>query len=77
MALKYLSIDLANFLEAADLLWRAKFHEGLSYLYDENKEKAKKIFKFIVNSKEKNIDFYNIIPPSDVLERIYSLLETL
>ena len=68
IGLKCLSLGTAYFEEMADLLWRAKFHEGLSYLYQGEVERAKEIFSFILANTDPKEEFFYIIPSQDITE---------
>ena len=59
----------------ADLLWRAKFHEGLSYLYQGEVEKAREIFSFILANTESKEEFFYIVPPQDIVENAKKKLD--
>lgn len=74
IGLKLLSIATAYYEEVADLLWRAKFHEGLSYLYLGDKNKAIEVFNFILEQNIPKREFFYIKPPFDLIKRIEELL---
>jgi len=65
---KLLSLATAYLGELADLLWRAKYHEGLSYLYSKQPSKARDVFSFMLKNRLPNQEFSNIGLPEDLLE---------
>jgi len=66
---KLLSLSTVYFCELADLLWRAKFHEGLSYLYAKQPDKAHDIFGFMLKYRTPHQEFSYVGIPEDLLER--------
>jgi 2-polyprenyl-3-methyl-5-hydroxy-6-metoxy-1,4-benzoquinol methylase len=69
---KFLKIAIAFFAELEDLLWRMKFHEGLAYLYAQEKKKALEIFLFILNAGlRKNSEISVALPPDICVNVLY------
>jgi tetratricopeptide (TPR) repeat protein len=76
VGLKCLSLGIAYYEEMADLLWWAKFHEGLSYLYRGNISEAIKCFGLILeNFNNPNKRFFFITPSKLIIKRVIKSLE--
>lgn len=76
VGLKCLSLGTAYYEEMADLLWWAKFHEGLSYLYRGNISEAIKCFGLILeNFNNPNKRFFFITPSKLIVKRVIKSLE--
>lgn len=72
IGLHFLELGPSYFIEVADLLWKMKLHEGVSLLYNGDKEGALEIFSFISNQVKEGQQYLLVDPPSDDV-----LIETL